>query len=99
MIGFVQFKSWSYYLEDPSGVVKLDLTETKFHTGLYTRKCFVLAEGWYDDEVFHVKALGFPPAESSLTTRAYFGNTNFFGGPSDTTLKLSDKLKVVEEVG
>ena len=82
-----QLKYGCYYLEDPSGVVKLDMTETKFHTGLYTENCFVLAEGWYDDEVFHVLALGFPPAESNAITRKYFGNTNFFGGPSETTLK------------
>ena len=47
-----------YYLEDPSGVVKLDLSEAKFHTGLYTENSFVLAEGWFDDEIFHVLALG-----------------------------------------
>ena len=48
----------SYYLEDPSGVVKIDLSETKFHTGLYTENSFVLADGWFDDEIFHVLALG-----------------------------------------
>ena len=47
----------------------------------------MLAEGWYDDEEFHVLALGFPPAESNDITRKYFGNTNFFGGPSETTVK------------
>jgi len=29
----------------------------------------VLAEGWYEDELFHVTAFGFPPAEPSKTTR------------------------------
>ena len=51
-------------------MVRVDLSETKFHTGLYTENCFVLAEGWYDDNVFHVLALGFPPAETSDTTRS-----------------------------
>jgi len=91
-----QLKYGCYYLEDPSGVVKLDMTETKFHTGLYTENCFVLAEGWYDDEVFHVLALGFPPAESNAITRKYFGNTNFFGGPSETTLKVNEKMLKAE---
>ena len=34
----------TFSLEDPSGVVKVNLSETKFHTGLYTENCFVLAE-------------------------------------------------------
>lgn len=25
--------------------------------------------GWYEDEVFHVNAFGFPPTEPSATTR------------------------------
>jgi len=28
-----------------------------------------LAEGCYEDEVFHVNALGFPPPEPAKTTR------------------------------
>ena len=64
--------------------------------GLYTENCFVLAEGWYDDNIFHVLALGFPPAELSSTTRAYFGNINFFGGPSETSLKNSKVLAEME---
>lgn len=41
----------------------------KFHSGLFTENCFVLAEGWYEDEVFHVNAFGFPPPEPAKTTR------------------------------
>lgn len=41
----------------------------QFHTGLFTENCFVLAEGWYEDEVFHVNGFGFPPAEPADTTR------------------------------
>ena len=82
------------FSEDPSGVVQLDLTETKFHTGLYTENCFALAEGWYDDNVFHVLALGFPPAETSDTTRAYFGNINFFGGPHEHSVCSIDRNEI-----
>jgi len=87
----------TYYLEDPSGVVKLDLSETKFHMGLYTENCFVLSEGWFDEDVFHVLALGFPPAETSETTRSYFGTTNFFGGPFETSVKGNQKLQIAEQ--
>uniref|UniRef100_A0A670HJR7 DNA polymerase epsilon subunit n=1 Tax=Podarcis muralis TaxID=64176 RepID=A0A670HJR7_PODMU len=69
----------------------------QFHSGLYTESCFVLTEGWYEDEIFHVNAFGFPPTEPSTTTRAYYGNTNFFGGPSSTSVKSSAKLKQLEE--
>uniref|UniRef100_A0A6Q2XF45 DNA polymerase epsilon subunit n=1 Tax=Esox lucius TaxID=8010 RepID=A0A6Q2XF45_ESOLU len=90
-----QLKEGKFYLEDPSGTVQLNLS--KFHSGLYTESCFVLAEGWYEDSVFHVNAFGFPPTEPSSTTRAYYGNLNFFGGPSTTSVKASAKLKQLEE--
>ncbi|KPP62148.1 DNA polymerase epsilon subunit 2-like, partial [Scleropages formosus] len=69
----------------------------EFHSGLYTESCFVLAEGWYEDYVFHVTAFGFPPTEPSTTTRAYYGDINFFGGPSSTAVKASAKLRKLEE--
>ncbi|XP_056401308.1 DNA polymerase epsilon subunit 2 [Hyla sarda] len=92
-----QLKEGKYFLEDPSGTVQLDLSKAQFHSGLYTESCFVLAEGWYEDKVFHVNAFGFPPTEPSSTTRAYYGNSNFFGGPSATSVKASVKLKQLEE--
>lgn len=33
----------------------------------------------------------------SFTARAYYGNINFFGGPSATSVKASAKLKQLEE--
>uniref|UniRef100_A0A8C5X3J4 DNA polymerase epsilon subunit n=1 Tax=Malurus cyaneus samueli TaxID=2593467 RepID=A0A8C5X3J4_9PASS len=90
-----QLKEGKFFLEDPTGVVQLDLS--KFHSGLYTESCFVLAEGWYEDKVFHVNAFGFPPTEPSATTRAFYGNINFFGGPSSSSVKASAKLKQLEE--
>ncbi|XP_063039696.1 DNA polymerase epsilon subunit 2 [Engraulis encrasicolus] len=92
-----QLKEGKYYLEDPSGTIQLNISKAQFHSGLYTESCFVLAEGWYEDSVFHVNAFGFPPTEPSSTTRAYYGNINFFGGPSTTSVKASAKLKQLEE--
>nr|DBA14529.1 TPA: hypothetical protein GDO54_005484 [Pyxicephalus adspersus] len=99
-----QLKEGKYFLEDPTGAVQLDLSKSisflmssYFHSGLYTESCFVLAEGWYEDKIFHVNAFGFPPTEPSNTTRAYYGNINFFGGPSSTSVKASVKLKQLEE--
>uniref|UniRef100_A0A8C6WA18 DNA polymerase epsilon subunit n=1 Tax=Nannospalax galili TaxID=1026970 RepID=A0A8C6WA18_NANGA len=90
-----QLKEGKFFLEDPTGTVQLDLS--KFHSGLYTEACFVLAEGWFEDQVFHVNAFGFPPTEPSSTTRAYYGNINFFGGPSHISVKTSAKLKQMED--
>ncbi|XP_014671894.1 PREDICTED: DNA polymerase epsilon subunit 2-like [Priapulus caudatus] len=92
-----QVKEGKLYLEDPTGAVQLDLSTTSFHQGLFTENSFVLAEGWYEDSIFHVNALGFPPAEPARTTRAYFGDVNFFGGPSKTSVKASARLKLMEE--
>ncbi|MCI4382889.1 hypothetical protein PGIGA_G00019850 [Pangasianodon gigas] len=75
----------------------LNLLSHQFHSGLYTESGFVLAEGWYEDSVFHASAFGFPPIEPSSTTRAYYGNVNFFGGPSTIAVKASAKLKQLEE--
>uniref|UniRef100_A0A670XTU3 DNA polymerase II subunit 2 n=1 Tax=Pseudonaja textilis TaxID=8673 RepID=A0A670XTU3_PSETE len=83
-----QLKEGKFFLEDPTGVVLLDLSK---------ELCLLYSTGWYEDEVFHVTAFGFPPIEPSAITRAYYGNINFFGGPSSTSVKSSAKLKQMEE--
>eukprot|EP00794_Sanderia_malayensis_P000497 gene497-1143_t len=91
-----QMKEGKYWLEDPTGVIELDMEKALFHTGLYTENCFVLAEGNYDDSIFKITAIGFPPPEQASVTRSHFGNINFFGGPSSTCVAVSDKLKQIE---
>uniref|UniRef100_A0A8C8ADS6 DNA polymerase epsilon subunit n=1 Tax=Otus sunia TaxID=257818 RepID=A0A8C8ADS6_9STRI len=80
-----QLKEGKFFLEDPTGVVQLDLSKA---ISFYC---------WYEDEVFHVNAFGFPPTEPSATTRAFYGNINFFGGPSSASVKASAKLKQLED--
>ncbi|KAF6205325.1 hypothetical protein GE061_019495 [Apolygus lucorum] len=92
-----QLKEGKFYLEDPSGVVELDLSETTYHDGLFADCCFVLAEGSYQDEVFTVQAIGLPPRENTQVSRVYFGNANTFGGPSKETLRNSERLKKIEQ--
>ncbi|KAJ4426622.1 hypothetical protein ANN_26420, partial [Periplaneta americana] len=70
---------------------------SRYHTGFHTENCFVLAEGSYEDKVFHVSGMGFPPPEPSSTSRAYFGNANSFGGPSQVSLKMSTELSKYEQ--
>lgn len=31
--------------------------------------CYLFFSGWFEDQVFHVNAFGFPPTEPSNTTR------------------------------
>ncbi|KAL4238277.1 DNA polymerase epsilon subunit 2 [Mactra antiquata] len=99
-----QLKEGKWYLEDPTGVVQIDLSKAvsfikscPLSPCLFTENCFVLAEGWYEDELFHVNAFGFPPPEPARTTRSVFGNLNFFGGQSATSVKSSSKLQQIEQ--
>ena len=93
----VQLKEGKYHLEDPTGTVEIDLTETQFQTGLFVENSLVLAEGVFNDGVFSVLAMGFPPPEPSARSRLHLGNVNFFGGPFQTCAKTSVKLQAMEE--
>ncbi|KAK0046882.1 DNA polymerase epsilon subunit 2-like isoform X1 [Biomphalaria pfeifferi] len=92
----VQLKEGKWFLEDPTGCVQLDLSNAEFQPGLFTENSFVLAEGHYEDGVFYVDAFGLPPPEKADTTRSYFGNINFFGGPSAIQVKSSNRLAQIE---
>lgn len=91
-----QLTEGKFFIEDPTGVVQIDLSEAKFHSGLFCEGCFVLAEGKYADGILKIAGLGFPPAENSNSSRAYFGTINTWGGPAKTLLKYSEKLKDIE---
>lgn len=93
-----QVKEGGWYLEDPTGIVEINVTGTMFQTGLFVETTFVLAEGIYDGEFFIVSAIGFPPAECSADTRSYFGNVNFFGPPTlQGCAKTSEKMTLLEQ--
>lgn len=99
MLGLLsKFKEGKYYLEDPTGAIQIDLSESNFHSGLYTEGAFMLAEGTYNDGVLKVNGLGFPPLEPASSSRAYFGTQNYWGGPSPTLLKFSKKLLEFERL-
>ncbi|CAG4966167.1 unnamed protein product [Colias eurytheme] len=92
-----QLTEGKYYLEDPTGSVLLDMTQTRYHSGLFTENSFVLAEGYYDDKVLHVMGLVLPPSESRAASMPYFGNLNTFGGKSKSLLKNSQNLLKIEQ--
>ena len=64
-----QLVEGKYHLEDDTGTVKLDLSKTKFHKGLFTYNCVILVEGCFEDGFLHANAIGLPPCEDSSTTR------------------------------
>ena len=57
----------------------------------------VLAKNKYIDGIMEVENLDFPPPETSEASRVNFQQSNTFGGPHRTSLKLSEKLKAYEE--
>lgn len=60
-----QLEEGKYFLEDPTGSVRIDTSGTKFTSDLFLENSFVLAEGRYDDAVFQVDAMGLPPIEAA----------------------------------
>ena len=92
----VQLKDSKYFLEDPSGVVPIDLSTCRYQSGIFTESCIVLIEGTFVEGVLRVKAIGHPPIETAENSRLQFGNINFFGGSQKTCAKSSEKLKHLE---
>jgi DNA polymerase epsilon subunit 2 len=98
VLGYLtQLTEGKFYLEDPTGVVQLDISKAKFHSGLFCEGCFVLADGRYVDGVLKVNGMGFPPPESAPNSRTYFGTANTWGGTAKTLLKYSPKLAEIEK--
>lgn len=85
-----------FHLEDPTGSIILDMTNVRYHSGLFTEGSYVLAEGYYDDKTLYVSGLVQPPVESREASAPYFGNLNTFGGKSKISLKNSKALLKIE---
>ncbi|KER27216.1 DNA polymerase epsilon subunit B, partial [Opisthorchis viverrini] len=75
-----QLREGIWHLEDPTGIVRLDLKEAVFHEGLFPEGCVVLVEGAYEDQILHVMGMGLPPCEMSDASRRAFSVSNPFGG-------------------
>ncbi|TPP58493.1 DNA polymerase epsilon subunit [Fasciola gigantica] len=77
-----QLREGDWHLEDPSGIIRLDLTNAIFHEGLFPEGCIVLVEGAYEDKLLRVTGMGLPPTELSDASRRVFSVSNPFGGGS-----------------
>lgn len=93
-----QLTEGKFYIEDPTGIVPIDLTGAEFHSGLFCDGCFVLVEGTYEDNSLKVAGLGFPPPEMATSSRAYFGTLNTWGGRGAKLLKYSPRLMEIERL-
>ncbi|XP_050526658.1 DNA polymerase epsilon subunit 2 [Daktulosphaira vitifoliae] len=99
LLGMIsQLKEGRYYLEDPTGAIKIDLTNTDFHNGYFTENCCVLAEGLYDeiDCIFKVSDMALPPGEKAEISRIYFGDCTddeIFIKSNSSTLRAYEEQK------
>ncbi|XP_055613280.1 DNA polymerase epsilon subunit 2 [Uranotaenia lowii] len=91
-----QLTEGKFYLEDPTGVVPIDLSQTVFSSGLFCEGCFVLACGKYRDGTLKIEEMGFPVTELASSSRAFFGTVNTWGGRSKSLLKYSKNLAELE---
>ncbi|KAJ1981359.1 DNA-directed DNA polymerase epsilon, subunit B [Dimargaris xerosporica] len=85
-------------LEDKHKSIRLDLSEISSHnqsSGMFTENSFVLVEGTYEDNVLKVEAIGLPPPESRIASRALLGKINFFGGP--LVIQGADVLQHIQD--
>uniref|UniRef100_A0A182Q0Z7 DNA polymerase epsilon subunit n=1 Tax=Anopheles farauti TaxID=69004 RepID=A0A182Q0Z7_9DIPT len=92
-----QLTEGRFYIEDPSGSVPIDISETIYSEGLFCEGCVLLVSGNYCDGVLKVAEISFPPPEPAKSSRSFFGNFNTWGGPSKTLLKNSEKLAELEK--
>lgn len=89
----LQVSEGKYYLEDPTGIVELDLRHAAYYGGFFVENAFVLVNGYYEDKIIKVSTIILPPGEEYKTSRNLFNNLNYFGGPSLVPLKDSSRLK------
>ncbi|XP_057662767.1 DNA polymerase epsilon subunit 2 [Diorhabda carinulata] len=88
-----QISEGKWSLEDPTGIVELNLTHAKYHAGFFNENCLVLVNGYYEDPILHVSSIVLPPGEDYKSSRPTFGNINYFGGSSIEPLRNSLRLK------
>ncbi|CAG9861657.1 unnamed protein product [Phyllotreta striolata] len=88
-----QISEGKWCLEDPSGIIELNLIHAKFNSGFFNESCLVLVNGYYEDKILHVSSIVLPPGEDYKNSRPIFGNINYFGGPSKVPLRDSVRLK------
>lgn len=104
----MQVSEGKWSLEDPTGIVQLDLTHAQYGEGFFVENSFVLVNGYYEDKLLRVSTVHLPLGEEykdsrqvyflfcfemlKFCFRPVFGNLNYFGGKSSTPLRESQQL-------
>ena len=90
----------SYYLEDLTGLIPLDLSTMEVDRQVFMRRLFtlgtiVIVEGKLSEGVFHVKAFAMPPAEKRMITLNAMNVVDTFG--TGTRQDQSEHMRNLEE--
>ncbi|KAK9321679.1 DNA polymerase alpha/epsilon subunit B-domain-containing protein [Lipomyces orientalis] len=76
----VRGSNGNWWAEDPSGRLELDLDNAVAGNGYFVPGCILLFDGVYTrSEMFQVKSLHHPPAESRSASREAYGYLDFMG--------------------
>ncbi|EOR00931.1 DNA polymerase epsilon subunit B [Wallemia ichthyophaga EXF-994] len=93
-------------LQDPDGVVVLDLSDAVPGEGLFTEGSFVLVDGVYelltDEPIFKTYGIGHPPSEKRSSSQDVHGHIDFLGlgGISLKDQKLYNRIeKSLDHIG
>ncbi|KRZ31700.1 DNA polymerase epsilon subunit 2 [Trichinella pseudospiralis] len=78
-----QLKHHTFHLEDLTGDIEMNLTDTNFQPGLYVENMIVMVEGFVSDSVLHATTIGFPPIESAEQSLNHLDNMDLFGGQKE----------------
>eukprot|EP01012_Entosiphon_sulcatum_P068314 TRINITY_DN98447_c0_g1_i1.p1 TRINITY_DN98447_c0_g1~~TRINITY_DN98447_c0_g1_i1.p1 ORF type:complete len:525 (-),score=52.66 TRINITY_DN98447_c0_g1_i1:66-1616(-) len=84
-------------LEDPTGSVQATINPaTSYTPGFFVNGATVVAQGNFSENMFHIVALGLPPAESrERSTAAFTQTTDLVGFTEDSCDQHPDALLVV----
>ena len=94
----------TFFLEDMSGRVELDITEAESNIGLFTENCIIIVEGEMNGDVFKALGLAMPPAEDREKTCKRFPtiavptNRKPYTPEELETLKLAEAQQVGTQI-
>ncbi|KRY52308.1 DNA polymerase epsilon subunit 2, partial [Trichinella britovi] len=92
-----QLKHHTFHLEDLTGDIEMNLTETNFQPGLYVENMIVMVEGFVSDSILHATTIGFPPIESAERSLNHLDNMDLFGGHKEIKELNLNELSQLEE--
>jgi DNA polymerase epsilon subunit 2 len=99
LLGMLTYLNGSWYLQDTSDKIKLNIDQTEPNPGsYYVSGNIVLCEGIYSSSTFYVNSIAQPPTERRTETLEAIGNIDFLGIHANMRIdkELQTRLKLVE---